>query len=106
VPYQPPRACRCGATVPHGQRCVNCYPPWSNQPESWTSGSTRRWRVLRAAKLAVNALCQQPGCWHLAEEVDHIVPLSRGGERWAWSNLQSLCAPHHRQKTQREANTR
>ena len=34
-------------------------------------------------------------------ETDHIVPLHRGGSD-DWSNLQSLCIEHHREKTARE----
>jgi 5-methylcytosine-specific restriction endonuclease McrA len=41
-------------------------------------------------------------CQRLGEELDHIVPLDAGGDAYAASNLQLLCAEHHRQKTARE----
>lgn len=103
MPYRPPRACRCGVIVPSGQRCVRCYPPWANRPDTWVAGSTRRWRRLRAAKLAADPMCAWPACVRLADVVDHVTPLAEGGERWAWHNLQSLCCPHHDEKTHAEA---
>jgi hypothetical protein len=38
-----------------------------------------------------------------AVEVDHIIPLSRGGAELDEDNIQSLCAGCHRAKTMREA---
>ncbi|MDY8146840.1 HNH endonuclease signature motif containing protein [Lactiplantibacillus plantarum] len=38
----------------------------------------------------------------LATSVDHIVPLSAGGEAFDWDNLQSLCDYHHALKSQAE----
>lgn len=43
-------------------------------------------------------LCQQEGRVTMATEVDHIVPLFKGGADEP-TNLQSLCAEHHRIKT-------
>lgn len=103
MPVRPPRACRCGALIPAGNRCARCYPPWATKSANWPAGSTRRWRTLRAAKLAANPMCQWPHCVRLAEQVDHITPLAEGGDRWAWHNLQSLCVPHHTEKTQAES---
>jgi 5-methylcytosine-specific restriction protein A len=39
----------------------------------------------------------------LAVEVDHVVNLARGGSRYERSNLQSLCEPHHEEKTAAES---
>lgn len=89
--------------MPAGQRCRACNPPWARPSDSWTAGSTRRWRRLRAAKLAANPLCQWPGCPKLADEVDHIRALALGGARYDWDNLQSLCHPHHVTKTADDA---
>ena len=69
----------------------------------WAS-STRRtrlprnWATLRYHTLKRDSWrCVQ--CGALATDVDHIIP----NDDHAISNLQSLCAPHHREKTQREA---
>jgi 5-methylcytosine-specific restriction endonuclease McrA len=37
-----------------------------------------------------------------SEEVDHITPLSQGGDPWALDNLQGICSPCHWAKTARE----
>lgn len=47
--------------------------------------------------------CQHPGCRRLMHQVDHIVPLAEGGDRYDWDNYQSLCKPHHDTKTARDA---
>lgn len=104
MPSRPPRACRCGRLVAAGKRCPSCSPSWSNRPASWEGGSTRRWRHIRAAQLAAHPLCQAPACNRLAEHVDHVTPLSAGGERYDPANLQSLCREHHADKTAGEAN--
>jgi 5-methylcytosine-specific restriction endonuclease McrA len=41
-----------------------------------------------------------------ADEVDHIVPVSAGGDVFDLSNVQALCKSHHSQKTRREVNAR
>ena len=45
-------------------------------------------------------------CPRSAREVDHIVPLDRGGEPWALNNLQPLCRGCHFEKTRRENRSR
>lgn len=58
---------------------------------------------MRAAKLRADPICEQPGCRALATEVDHIQGVGDGGERYDWTNLQSLCTPCHERKTLAEA---
>lgn len=60
---------------------------------------------IRPAKLRRDPLCQcckAAGRVTAATEVDHLVPLSQGGDAWAQSNLCSLCKPCHSRKTQCE----
>lgn len=40
-------------------------------------------------------------CGSYGREVDHIIPVSEGGQ-YVLSNLQVLCVGHHREKTLRE----
>jgi 5-methylcytosine-specific restriction enzyme A len=64
------------------------------------SGSTPRWRRIRALQLAKEPLCrlcQAEGRVVIAVTVDHIVPRSQGGTDEEL-NLQSLCLPHRRAK--------
>ncbi|WP_084211107.1 HNH endonuclease signature motif containing protein [Pseudonocardia acaciae] len=104
MPTRPPRVCpRCRRPV--SGRCPTCQPSpsgWAARPsKAWINGSTRRWRRLRAAKLADQPLCEQ--CGALAHEVDHITSLGEGGDRYDWTNLQSLCTPCHQAKTLAES---
>lgn len=64
-----------------------------------------QWRAVRAAFLRTHPLCvrcQQRERVVAAIVVDHIQPLKRGGARFDWSNLQSLCVSCHNTKTARE----
>ncbi|MFC7447903.1 HNH endonuclease signature motif containing protein [Rhodococcus daqingensis] len=58
---------------------------------------------MRANQLGAHPFCQWPGCPRLAVDVDHIVGLTSGGEKYDPANLQSLCKPHHDAKTRAEA---
>lgn len=55
-----------------------------------------RWQVLSANPLCVQ--CEKAGRVKLASEVDHIVPLHKGGTD-DLTNLQGLCADCHVDKT-------
>ena len=62
--------------------------------------STRRGRKLRQAKLNADPLCERcvrEDRVRSADEVNHIKPISEGGDPWAWGNLESLCRDHHKQ---------
>ncbi|MDJ0394250.1 HNH endonuclease signature motif containing protein [Rhodococcus sp. G-MC3] len=101
MPSAPPRICpRCRGKIT-GPRCTTCHQPW--QGSAWTGGSTRRWRKVRAEQLARHPICQAPNCTHLAREVDHIKNRTAGGYLYDPANLQSLCTPHHDEKTKAEA---
>lgn len=64
--------------------------------------STRRWRRLRLAVLRRHPLCAEclrQGRLTPATQVDHVVPIKRGGSPWDPGNLQPLCASCHSRKT-------
>lgn len=65
--------------------------------------NSKRWQLTRRAVLTDNPLCP---CGHLATDVDHITPISNGGDPWNPGNLQALCATCHGRKTNREVRTR
>ena len=72
---------------------------------SRTIHNSRRWRRLRRAVLACEPLCrccEAAGRANAAAEVDHVVPIGRGGEEWDRANLQPLCRACHEAKSARE----
>ena len=65
-----------------------------------------RWRAFRRIYLASHPLCvmcESSGRVASATEIDHVVPVSRGGETWDDGNLQALCKPCHSSKTLAES---
>lgn len=80
--------------------------PWEPEPEKKKQFSrdsetvsnyhTTRWRKLRQIVLNANPLCvicKSKGITKFADTVDHINPVSKGGDFWAMNNLQSTCKP-------------
>jgi 5-methylcytosine-specific restriction protein A len=68
----------------------------------------RAWQAIRRAVLADTPLCVhciKAGRVRVAREVDHIVPLYRGGTH-EWSNLQALCFACHKAKSLSERTTK
>lgn len=63
-------------------------------------GYDAKWRKSRARFLSVHPVCVV--CGGEATEVDHIIPLSAGGDD-DWRNLQPLCKRCHSRKTRRQA---
>lgn len=59
-------------------------------------GYDHHWRKLRLTILQEEPLCRS--CQEPATCVDHITPLSQGGDNSRW-NLQPLCASCHNRKT-------
>ena len=66
----------------------------------------RAWMTLRARYLRLHPLCVvclTLGRATAATDLDHIVPLFRGGTHEE-ENLQGLCYTHHRDKTSEDMN--
>jgi 5-methylcytosine-specific restriction protein A len=62
---------------------------------------TKLWLRRREQVLFEQPLC--PGingnpCDRIAEEVDHITPLSQGGAPYRRDNLRGLCSPCHQER--------
>ena len=64
---------------------------------------TTQWRKLRNMFIKENPLCVE--CEDIARVVDHITPISDGGDALSWQNLQSMCHKCHNSKSGREAHT-
>lgn len=94
----------CSALRTKGSRCDAHQPKaWSRTStrQGWQGGSTRAWRKARAAQLAAEPVCQ--ACSRrLATTVDHITPLSQGGDFLDPANHQSLCQSCHDIKSEGE----
>ena len=80
-----------------------------SKPEHAKLYYSRRWRGLRNLFIRRNRLCINCKDNNLIVEgelVDHIKPISEGGDFYEWSNLQTLCNPCHRKKSAKETNNR
>lgn len=66
-----------------------------------TAGYDRQWEQVRRTYLADHPACELhgPHCTTTATIVDHIVPLTQGGDRLNPTNLQAVCRPCHQHKT-------
>lgn len=105
MPHSALRPCRfvgCRGLVRTGGLCdAHCAAAGgydSRRPSAPKRGYGRRWGKLRRWFLARHPMCEWPGCQQPASQVDHIVPLARGGTNET-ANLQALCASHHTYKT-------
>lgn len=74
------------------------------QPENYGQGrGGRPWRrIVEQVRIRDEYTCKHCGIVTSSGEVDHIVPLSRGGDSRPES-LQYLCVPCHAAKSKREA---
>lgn len=62
-------------------------------------GYNKQWAALRQRFITTHPTCQ---CGQQATIVDHIIPITEGGKRLDWNNLQSLCTKCHAMKTHAE----
>lgn len=115
MPMSAPRMCGhagCGATATYPDRYCQAHRKDmggdSARGAARSCGPTGRgydstWIKLRRVFLAEHPLCANPYGLHddlppFAEIVDHIVPISEGGERLDEANLQALCRRCHARK--------
>lgn len=80
---------------------------WSKESRH-SRGYGRHWEALRKQVLDAEPLCracQAKGRVTLAREVDHIKPKAKGGDD-DLGNLQPLCRPCHRAKSDADAGRR
>lgn len=87
-------------------RCANHkLQAWKHQPGKETAASRGYdtiWGKLSRRYRREHPTCEVCGI-RPSTATDHIRPLSEGGARLAWSNLQALCDPCHAIKTQQES---
>lgn len=77
--------------------------PWNYRRLSFHKEvyNTHQWRKIRERVLKASPLCEVCNK-NFATEVDHIVPLIKGGEAFSIENLQSICYHCHKLKTNHE----
>lgn len=103
----PVRICmeaRCANEAVYRGRCRPCSRGREREthPNKSFYNSTK-WKRTRDRQLFDHPLCE---CGAIATDVDHIVPIEWGGDKWAPANLSSKCASCHGKKTRREQATR
>ncbi|WP_405848136.1 HNH endonuclease [Streptomyces niveus] len=97
MPTSPPSRCGeqgCNELTSDGRCDEHKRKAWANRSSAWGSGSTRKWRAFRAARLDDEPQCRRCGSKQQLE-VDHIIPLSEGGSKWDPANVQTLCGDCH-----------
>lgn len=60
--------------------------------------NTNRWQKLRKVYRKKNPLCErckEKGLTVPADMVHHIIPISKGGSKTDWKNLEALCDTCH-----------
>lgn len=74
------------------------------RPSARARGYDSRWERTAKAHRRAFPICQWPeGCLRRSEQTHHLDGNGPKGPRGHdWSNLQSLCAPHHAQVTATE----
>ena len=100
---------RCGNQARPGKaRCVDHYREYERERSArrreTTKGifKTKKWAMTRKAVLARDPICKV--CDDaISTEVDHITPLSEGGDPYRLEGLQGICSPCHWAKTARES---
>lgn len=86
-------------------KCTTCEKPWKRKPKTWQHGSTRAWRVFRAAYLRDHPLCvglDDTGCDQLATVVDHLDGCDYDTNRLNPDWCRPLCTDHHDIRTGRQ----
>lgn len=111
MPDRPRRRCTADPTCPRpalpGGRCTLHAAAAEAQRNRRRATSrdvyqSKKWKKLRLRILNQRPYCQHPDCNLPATDVDHVRPIEDGGPAWDEANLQSLCHPHHSQKTAAE----
>jgi len=70
---------------------------WLANPQDAELYNSRKWRGFRLSYLKLNPVCAK--CTQSAKYLDHIKPISQGGEVWNLANLQGLCPSCNGRKT-------
>jgi 5-methylcytosine-specific restriction enzyme A len=98
----------CVQLVRNASRCPEHSKPAYQGSTRGASTSSSAWKQLRLLILRRdNRQCRiaDTGCEGLANEVDHILPVARGGSEFDPANCRAVCQKCHRSKSAREGGT-
>ena len=89
---------------PKRDDCDRCKPkPYDNIDQSnYSFYNSYKWRQKSKSFRKRNPLCDEclkNGRTTPSEMVDHIKPISKGGDKWNDNNLRALCNSCHGRKT-------
>ncbi|MEV5540111.1 HNH endonuclease [Saccharopolyspora shandongensis] len=88
---------------PRAHHTIGTQSQWRSRVAPRRSGRGHRGQLARrdiafkAEHLRLEPNCS--GCGRPAEQVDHILPLAKGGVMFDHANAQRLCVPCHDRKT-------
>jgi 5-methylcytosine-specific restriction protein A len=106
------RKAGCGKLIAASGWCdehktLRCGWHTTSKESSHRRGYGAAWRRLREVILnrdgGLCQVCLNDGIITIATEVDHIISKANGGTNDEY-NLQSICSPHHNEKTAKERN--
>ena len=73
---------------------------WLKNPEDAKFYNSRKWRRFSLAYKMSNPVCIN--CTQPSYYTDHIKPISEGGDKWDYKNLQPLCKSCNASKTAKQ----
>lgn len=93
-----------GIALPGTSRCrAHTRSNWGRTPSRFGSVyKASEWQSIRKRVLREEPVCAIVGCEERASEVDHVVPLSAGGDAFARDNLRALCREHHQKRSSQQ----
>lgn len=77
---------------------------WLKNKEDAAFYNTSSWRKLSITYKKRHPTCEGEDCTQPSYYTDHIIPISDGGDKLAWSNLQALCRSCNAIKTAKQKN--
>ena len=75
---------------------------WLRNKEDVKFYSGGTWRKFSKDYKRNNPVCEVDGCTNPSYYTDHIKPISEGGDKYEYDNIQALCKSCNGRKTQKQ----